>query len=99
MREIIQDFKTDMKFQSLAMMALQEAAEAYLVGLFEDTNLCAIHAKQVMIMQKDVQLARCISGERTWVPTNVNQPRSFSGPPQILPEEIVFEKLKIYINK
>ncbi|XP_037416861.1 histone H3.2 isoform X2 [Triticum urartu] len=44
-REIAQDFKTDLRFQSSAVSALQEAAEAYLVGLFEDTNLCAIHAK------------------------------------------------------
>jgi histone H3/H4 len=42
-REIAQDFKTDLRFQSSAVAALQEAAEAYLVGLFEDTNLCAIH--------------------------------------------------------
>ncbi|RDX93374.1 hypothetical protein CR513_24384, partial [Mucuna pruriens] len=45
-REIAQDFKTDLRFQSSAVSALQEAAEAYLVGLFEDTNLCAIHAKR-----------------------------------------------------
>ena len=45
-REIAQDFKTDLRFQGSAVLALQEAAEAYLVGLFEDTNLCAIHAKQ-----------------------------------------------------
>ena len=47
-----------------AVMALQEASEAYLVGLFEDTNLCAIHAKRVTIMPKDIQLARRIRGER-----------------------------------
>ncbi|KAM6491018.1 histone H3.1-like [Amanita muscaria] len=46
-REIAQDFKTDLRFQSSAVMALQEAAEAYLVSLFEDTNLAAIHAKRV----------------------------------------------------
>ncbi|RZC59767.1 hypothetical protein C5167_007075 [Papaver somniferum] len=70
-REIAQDFKTDLRFQSSAVAALQEAAEAYLVGLFEDTNLCAIHAKRVTIMPKDIQLARrirgcggCITGER-----------------------------------
>src|SRR3989338_8929952 len=45
-REIAQDYKTDLRFQSAAVAALQEAAEAYLVGLFEDTNLCAIHAKR-----------------------------------------------------
>ena len=53
------------RFQSAAIMALQEAAEAYLVGLFEDTNLCAIHARRVTIMPKDIQLARRIRGERT----------------------------------
>ncbi|XP_017233715.1 histone H3.3-like [Daucus carota subsp. sativus] len=63
-REIAQDFKTDMRFQSHAVLALQEAAEAYLVSLFEDTNLCAIHAKRVTIMFKDIQLARRIRGER-----------------------------------
>ena len=52
------------RFQSAAIMALQEAAEAYLVGLFEDTNLCAIHAKRVTIMPKDIQLARRTRGER-----------------------------------
>ena len=63
-REIAQDFKTDLRFQSSAVMALQEAAEAYLVGLFEDTNLCAIHSKRVTIMPKDIQLARRMRGER-----------------------------------
>ncbi|RHY35289.1 hypothetical protein DYB32_000247 [Aphanomyces invadans] len=64
-REIAQDFKTDLRFQGSAVLALQEAAEAYLVGLFEDTNLCAIHAKRVTIMPKDIQLARRIRGERS----------------------------------
>lgn len=50
------------RWQSQAIMALQEAAEAFLVHLFEDTNLCAIHAKRVTIMQKDMQLARRIRG-------------------------------------
>jgi histone H3 len=63
-REIAQEFKADLRFQSSAVLALQEAAEAYLVGLFEDTNLCAIHAKRVTIMTKDLQLARRIRGER-----------------------------------
>uniref|UniRef100_A0A8C1NLN2 Core Histone H2A/H2B/H3 domain-containing protein n=1 Tax=Cyprinus carpio TaxID=7962 RepID=A0A8C1NLN2_CYPCA len=62
-REIAQDFKTDLRFQSSTVMALQEASEGYLVGLFEDTNLCAIHAKRVTIMPKDIQLARRIRGE------------------------------------
>lgn len=63
-REITMDFKTDLRFQSAALGALQEASEAYLVGLFEDTNLCAIHAGRVTIMPKDMQLARRIRGER-----------------------------------
>ncbi|XP_060668866.1 uncharacterized protein LOC107432433 [Ziziphus jujuba] len=71
-REIAQDFKTDLRFQSSAVAALQEAAEAYLVGLFEDTNLCAIHAKRVTIMPKDIQLARRIRGERANVPQTLH---------------------------
>ena len=63
-REIAQDIKRDLRFQSTAMLCLQEAAEAYLVGLFEDTNLCAIHAKRVTILPRDLQLARRIRGER-----------------------------------
>ncbi|KAK3048878.1 centromeric DNA-binding histone H3-like protein cse4 [Extremus antarcticus] len=51
-----------MRWQSQAIQALQEASEAFLVHLFEDTNLCAIHAKRVTIMQKDIQLARRIRG-------------------------------------
>ena len=56
-REIAQDYKTDLRFQAASIHALQEATEDYLVGLFEDTNLCAIHAKRVTIMPKDMQLA------------------------------------------
>ncbi|KAI6001252.1 histone H3 [Pisolithus albus] len=52
-REIAQDFK------------LQEASEAYLVSLFEDTNLAAIHAKRVTIQPKDLALARRLRGERS----------------------------------
>jgi histone H3 len=64
-REVTQDFMPDLRFQSHAIQALQEASEAYLVGLFEDTNLCAIHAKRVTILPKDMQLARRIRGERS----------------------------------
>ena len=63
-REIAQDFKTDLRFQSSAIGALHEAVEAYLVELLEDTNLCCIHAKRVTIMPKDMQLARRIRKER-----------------------------------
>ena len=63
-REIAQDFKTDLRFQSEAIGALQEASEAYIVGFFKDTNLCVIHVKRVTIMPKDIQLTRRICGER-----------------------------------
>ena len=64
-REIAQDYKARLNFASGAILALQGAVEAYLVGLFEDTNLCAIHAKRITIMPKNIQLARRIQGERT----------------------------------
>ncbi len=63
-REIASEYKNDLRFQSSAVLALQEAAESYMIGLFEDTNLCAIHGKRVTIMPKDMQLARRIRGER-----------------------------------
>lgn len=61
-RELAQEYvdKKDMRFQTQAVLAIQEAAEAYLVKKFEDSNLCAIHAKRVTIMQRDMQLARRI---------------------------------------
>ncbi|KAJ8429533.1 hypothetical protein Cgig2_025719 [Carnegiea gigantea] len=67
-REIAQNFETDLRFQSHAVLALKEAAEAYLVGLFEDTNLCAIHAKWVTIMPQDIQLVSSLFfSVLTWV--------------------------------
>ena len=63
-REMSSEHMADCRFQARALMALQEATEAYLTGLFEDCNLCAIHAKRVTIMPKDIQLARRIRGER-----------------------------------
>ena len=63
-KEIAQDFKTDLRFQSSALLALQEASEAYLTQLFEDCVLCAIHARRVTVMVKDMQLARRIRGEQ-----------------------------------
>lgn len=65
-REIVQEEfgnDTDYRWQSVAILALQEATEAYLVHLLEDTNLCAIHAKRVTIMQKDIHLARRLRAE------------------------------------
>ena len=63
-REIAQDFAPGLRFQPLALLALQEAAESYAVGLFDDVNLCAIHAKRVTIMARDLQLALRIRGDR-----------------------------------
>lgn len=62
-REIAQDLHAELRFQTAAVAALQESCEAYLTTLFEDTNLCAIHAKRVTIFPKDMQLARRIRGE------------------------------------
>ena len=62
-REIAQGIWTDLRFQSIVVKALQEAGEAFLVGLLEQANLCAIHAKYVMVMPKDIQLARQIRGD------------------------------------
>ena len=64
-REIYQDNKRDIRLKSTTSLMYQEAAEAYHVRLFEDTNLCAIHAKRVTIKPKDLQLARRIRGERS----------------------------------
>ncbi|GAA5942053.1 histone H3 family protein [Sporobolomyces koalae] len=70
-REIATDFfdgdetgeHVGLRWQSSALLALQEATEAYLVHLFEDSNLCALHAKRVTIMQRDMQLVRRIRGD------------------------------------
>lgn len=63
-REIADDFKQGLRFEGTAIIALQEASEAYLVALLEDSNLLAIHAKRVTIMAKDIQCARRIRGDR-----------------------------------
>lgn len=64
-REIAQAYRSDLRFQSSAIEALQQSSEAYLTGLFEDTNLIAIHSKRVTIYPKDMRLARRIRGERS----------------------------------
>ena len=61
-REIACDIQPDLRFQSTALLALQEAAETYLVRLFEDTNLCAIHAKRITIQTKDMRLSLRLRG-------------------------------------
>ena len=62
--DIIGKDNKELRFQGAAILALQEACEAYLVKLFEDTQLCAIHARRITIKPKDIQLARRIRGER-----------------------------------
>ncbi|BGP24189.1 histone H3 [Rhodotorula toruloides] len=70
-REIAMEFLAEdeegnapgLRWQSSALLALQEATEAYLIHLFEDSNLCALHAKRVTIMQRDMQLVRRIRGD------------------------------------
>ena len=63
-RSLSMDINHELRFQSQALQALQEATEAFIVGLFEDTNLCAIHAKRQTVFSKDMQLARRIRGDR-----------------------------------
>ena len=85
-KELAQDLgKINVRFQSGAIMALQVALEAYLVGLLEDPNLCAVHVKRVTIMPKDVQLAWWIRGERSKKQSPNGTPKtwSFSGPPHL----------------
>ena len=73
MREIVQDFASgphDWRFQSTALLALQEAAEAYIVSIFEDSYLCSLHAGRVTLMPKDIHLARRIRGDDLLYDTN-----------------------------
>ena len=64
-KEVFQGYNNTYRCQGAAVIALQHAVESYLVGLFEDANLCAIHAKRVTIFPLDMQLARRIRGERS----------------------------------
>ena len=62
-REILQEMRMDMCLTPATVLALQEAAEAFLIRLFEDTNLCAIYTKHITIMPKDMKLALRIQGD------------------------------------
>jgi histone H3 len=68
-REVAQDFKNDLRFQGNAILALQEASEAFLVAVFEDANLCAIHAKRVTVMPNDQRLALKVRGDEQFMPS------------------------------
>ena len=63
-RELASGHKEGLRWQASAVAALQEATEAYVTGLLSDSNLCALHAKRVTLMSRDVQLARRLRGER-----------------------------------
>ncbi|KAM4663337.1 histone H3.2-like [Discoglossus pictus] len=80
-REIGQNVKSNVRFQISAIMALLKASEDYLVGLFEDTNLCTIHTKRATITSKDLQLASKIKGEKPLVHNplvvNLNKQESY----------------------
>lgn len=65
-REIAQDVRNDLRFQSTAALALQEASEAYLVGLFEDTNACALHAVRHLQYNRYLQVVTVISFSLTY---------------------------------
>ncbi|XP_002731719.1 histone H3-like, partial [Saccoglossus kowalevskii] len=102
-REIAQEFKTDLRFQSSAVVAPEEARGAFLVVLFEDTNPCAIHAKCVIIMPKDIQLARRIRGELARKPPESAYPRQAANSPlnfiyiiRFLDHETYTQNLKLY---
>ena len=62
-KQLTQNVNINIRFQTNALLALQEAAESYLVGIFQDTNLCALHGGRVTVMQKDLHLAMRIRGE------------------------------------
>ncbi|CAD5179734.1 unnamed protein product [Musa acuminata subsp. malaccensis] len=66
-REITNFYSKDVsRWTPEALIAIQEATETYIQGLFEDAYLCTIHAKRVTLQQKDLQLARRICGRRHW---------------------------------
>ena len=62
-RSIAKGYNSELRFQASSLAALQEATEAYVVGLFEDVNLCALHAGRVTVMTRDMHLARRIRGD------------------------------------
>eukprot|EP01128_Nolandella_sp_AFSM9_P007327 TRINITY_DN3986_c0_g1_i1.p1 TRINITY_DN3986_c0_g1~~TRINITY_DN3986_c0_g1_i1.p1 ORF type:complete len:609 (-),score=105.19 TRINITY_DN3986_c0_g1_i1:1411-3195(-) len=87
-REIAQDFKSDIQFQASAIAALQESTEAYLIGLFEDADVCAINAKRVTVVPADLQLARRIRGERSSSPFHKKATPSTSSAMSLSPTSV-----------
>ena len=79
-REVAQELHPDLRFQSTAIYALQEASENFMVGLMEFTNLAAIHAKRVTIMPKDMRLTLRIGGNSHLIPRpRIERPRTILG--------------------
>ena len=95
-QEITIEVAQEMRFQSSVLLALQEAAEAYLMGLFEDTNLCTIHARHVTILPKDIQLARRIHGEQTWDASPHTQNSVLLRTTQGIPRELPWKALWVW---
>jgi len=62
-REVAQNWTNSPRFTASAVSALHEASEAFIIEMFQDANLCAVHAKRVTVMPKDIRLARRIRGE------------------------------------
>lgn len=65
-KEITLKFHHSLQWQNIALEALQHASEDFLIGLLEDANLSALHAKRITIMPKDIRLARRIRGHKVY---------------------------------
>ena len=76
-REVARGYDSELRFQASSLHCLQEATEAYVVGLFEDINLCALHAGRITAMSKDLHLARRIRGETLRHEFHVRPPIDF----------------------
>ncbi|XP_062978205.1 uncharacterized protein LOC134395903 [Elgaria multicarinata webbii] len=64
-KKLAHGFEWNLRFQTPAVLALKEASQAYLLELFEDWHLCALHAKRFTVSKSDVHLARCLRQEMT----------------------------------
>ncbi|MCO5613450.1 hypothetical protein L7F22_067726 [Adiantum nelumboides] len=67
-KEVLQGYNAELRMGVVGLEAIQEAAEQYLTSIFEDTNLCAIHAKRITIMPKDIHYAQGYAACEVFVP-------------------------------
>ena len=74
-KEITQDYKTDLRWQAVAVYNLQVAVESFLEQYFEMTNLCALHAKRVTIFPKDMFLVKNMADYNFYIISRANNPR------------------------